>query len=157
MVSVLCANKWLQGFPWFIFLTCNHMPCTSNFSNNHSILMANMSHVVVQLLSHLQLFPTPWTTAWQASVSSTISCSLFKFMAFESMMFSHHFILCNPLLLLSSIFSSIRIFSNESALPIRWPKYWSLSFSISHILSSAYYQMMSYLLPKFNLCCLFYL
>ena len=157
MVCVLCANKWLQGFSCFIFLTCNHMPCTSNFSNNHLTVMANMTHVVVQLLSHVQLFPTPWTAAWQASVSSTISCSVFKFMSFESIMFFNHVILCSSLLLLSSIFPSVRIFLNESALPIRWPKYWSLSFSISHMLSSAYYQMMSYLLPKFNLGCLYYL
>ena len=79
---------------------------------------------------HVQLFPTPWTAAWQASLSSII-CSLFKFMSFGSMMFSNHVILCSPLLLLSSIFPSIRVFYNELGLHIRWPRYWSFRFSLS--------------------------
>ena len=74
---------------------------------------------------------TPWTTAHQASLSITNSRSSPKLMSIESVMPSSHHILCRPLLLLPSIFSSIRVFSNESALPIRWPKYWSFSFSIS--------------------------
>ena len=73
---------------------------------------------------------TPWTTARQASLSITNSQSLLKLMSIESVMPSNHFILCRPLLLLPSIFPSIRIFSNESVLCIRWPKYWSFSFSI---------------------------
>ena len=85
----------------------------------------------VQLLSHVWLFVTPWTAAHQASLSVTNSQSLLKLMPMESMMPSNHFILCCPLLLLPSIFSSIRIFSNESALCIRWSKYWSFSFSVS--------------------------
>ena len=87
--------------------------------------------VVVQLLSRVQLFATPWTTACQASLSFTISQSLLKLMSIESMMPSNHLILCLPLLLLPSVFPSIRIFSSESALHIRWPKYWSFSLSIS--------------------------
>ena len=74
---------------------------------------------------------TPGTAARQASLSFTISWSLLKFMSIELMMLSNHLFLCHPLLLLPSIFPSIRVFSNESALRIRWPKYWSFSFSIS--------------------------
>ena len=87
--------------------------------------------VTVQSLSHVRLFATAWTTAHQASLSTTNSWSPPKPMSYESVMPSNHLILCRPLLLLPSIFPSIRIFSNESALPIRWPKYWSFSFNIS--------------------------
>ena len=87
--------------------------------------------VVVQLLSCVRLVATPWTTARQASLSSTISWSLLKLMSFESVMPSNHLILCCPLFSLSPIFSSIRVLSNESALCIRWPKYWSFSLSLS--------------------------
>ena len=85
----------------------------------------------VQLLSRVLLFVTPWTAARQASLSITNSQSLRKLMSMESMMPSKHLILCCPLLLLPSIFPSIRVFSSESVLYIRWPKYWSFSFSIS--------------------------
>ena len=85
----------------------------------------------VQSLSHVQLFATPWTAATQASLSITNSQSLLKLMSIESVMSSNHLILCCLLLLLPLIFPNIRVFSNESVLHIRWPKYWSLSFSIS--------------------------
>jgi len=85
----------------------------------------------VQPLSHVQLFVTPWTEARQASLSITNSKSLLKLMPIESMMPSNHLILCCPLLLPPLIFPSIRVFSSESVLHIRWPKYWSFSFSIS--------------------------
>ena len=85
----------------------------------------------VQLFSHVQLFATLWTAACQASLSINNSRSSFKLMSIDSVMPSNHLILCHPILLLPSIFSSIRVFSNESALRIRWPKYWSFSFSIS--------------------------
>ena len=85
----------------------------------------------VQLLSCVQLFVTPWTAACQASLSITNSWSLPKPMSIESVMPSNHLILCRPLLLLASIFPSITVFSNESALRIRWPKYCSFSFNIS--------------------------
>ena len=85
----------------------------------------------VQLLSHVRLFATPGTIAHQASLSITNSESLLKLMSIESMMLSNHLILCHALLLLPSIFPSIRVFSNEPVLRIRWPKYWSFSFSIS--------------------------
>ena len=85
----------------------------------------------VQWLSPARLFVTPWTAARQASLSITNSRSLPKLMSIESVMPSNHLILCHPLLLLPSIFPSIRVFSNESAFRIKWPKYWSFSFSIS--------------------------
>ena len=83
------------------------------------------------MLSHVQLFATPWTAACQAALSITNSQSPPKPMSIELVMPSNHLIFCHPLLLLPSIFPSIRIFSNESILPIRWTKYWSFSFNIS--------------------------
>ena len=91
---------------------------------------SDKAFVVVQPLSRCCLFATPWSAACQASLSFTISWSLLKLMSIESVMSSNHLILCGPLLL-SSIFPSIRVFSNESVLHIRWPKYWSFSFRIS--------------------------
>ena len=85
----------------------------------------------VQSLSHVQLFATPWTAACQASLSITDSRSLLKLFSIELVMPSNHLILCHPLLLLPSNFPSIRVFSNESVLCIRWTKYWSFSFNIS--------------------------
>ena len=87
--------------------------------------------VVVQSLSHVQLFVTPWTAALQTSLSFTISQNLLKLMSIESVMPSNHLILCHPFILLPSIFPSIRIFFSESTLPIRWLKFWSFSFSNS--------------------------
>ena len=91
----------------------------------------NSSHFSVQLLSHVRFFTTPWITACQASLSNTNSQSLLKLISIESVMPCNHLVLCHPLLVLPSIFPSIRVFSNESALCIRWPKYWSFSFNIS--------------------------
>ena len=96
----------------------------------------------VQWLSLFRLFVTSWTAARQASLSFTNSWSLLKLISIESVMPSTHLILCHPLLLLPSIFASIRVFSNESALHIRWPKYWSFSFSIS--LSNEYSRLISF-------------
>ena len=90
---------------------------------------ASVQFSSVQSLSRVQLFATPWTAARQACQSIINSRSLLKFMSVESVMPSNHLILCHPLLLPPSIFPSIRVFSNESALHIRWPKYWSFSFS----------------------------
>ena len=91
---------------------------------------------------------TPWTTACQTSLSFTISQSLLKLMSIESMMPSNHLILCCPLLLLPSILSSIRVFSSESVLHIRWPKYWSFSFSIC--LSNEYSGLISFRIEWFD-------
>ena len=95
----------------------------------------------VQSLSRVRLFVTPWTAAYQASLSIANSRSLLKLMSIESMMPSNHLILCHPLLL-PSIFPSIRVFSNESVLGIRWPKYWNLSFNVS--LSNEYSGLISF-------------
>ena len=103
----------------------------------------------VQFSSVAQLCLTPWTAARQASLSITNSQSLFKLMSIESMMPSNHFILCRPLLLLPWIFPSIRVFSKESVLCIRWPKYWSFSFSISP--SSEYSGLISFMIDWFDL------
>ena len=104
--------------------------------------------VVVQLLNHVRLPVTLWTAAHQASLSITNSWSLLKFMSIESVMPSNHLILRRPLLLLPSIFPSIRVFSNGSALHIRWPEYWSFSFSISP--SSEYSELISLRLDWFH-------
>ena len=108
---------------------------TWNFSQWHSKLykLPNNFQLVssVQSLSRVQLFVTPWTAARQASFSITNSQNLFKLMSIESVMPSNYLILCHPLLLLPSIFPSIKVFSNESVFRIRWPKYWSFSFKIS--------------------------
>ena len=93
--------------------------------------MVSVQFSSVQSLSCVQLFVTPWTAACQASLSIANSQSLLKPISIESVMPSNHLILCHPLLLLPSIFSIIRLFSNESVLRIRWPKYWRFSFSIS--------------------------
>ena len=101
----------------------------------------------VQSLGHVRLFATPWIAARQASLSITNSWSLHKLTSIESVMPSNHLILCCPLLLLPSIFLSIRDFFNESALLIRWPKYWSFSIS----LSNAYSGLISFRIDWFDL------
>ena len=95
------------------------------------LMILNTKFSSVQSLSHVWLFETPWTAACQASLSITNSQNLLKLMSIELVMPSNHLILCCPLLLLPSIFPSIRVFSSESVLCIRWPEHWSFSFSIS--------------------------
>ena len=104
---------------------------------------------IVQSLGHGQLFASPGTGAHQASLSFTIFQSLLKLMSIESVMPSNHLILCRLPVLLPSVFPSIRVFSNESALHIRWPKYWSFSFSISP--SSEYSELVSFKIDSFDL------
>ena len=106
--------------PW----GCKELNTALQLNNNNNIF-SQFSHSV------LSNYVIPWTAACQASLSFTISQSLLKLLSIESVMASNHLILCPPLLFLPSIFSSISIFSNEWALHIRWPKYWSFSFSIS--------------------------
>ena len=100
-------------------------------SNYFSVFKPSLQFSSVQSLSRVGLFATPWTAARQASLSITNSRTPPKPMSIESVMPSNHLILCRPLLLLPSILPSVRVFSNESALRIRWPKYWSFSFNIS--------------------------
>ena len=104
---------------------------------------------VVQLLSGVQLFVAPSTVACRASLSFTIFWSLLRLLLIESVMPSNHLVLCDSLLLLPSIFPSIRVFSNESALHIRWTKYWSFSFSISP--SNEYSGLISFSIAWFDL------
>ena len=101
----------------------------------------------VQWVSRVQLFATPWPAACQASRSITSSRNLLKLMSIQSVMPSNHLILCCPLLLLPSVFPSIRVFSNESVLPIRWPKYWSFSISPSN----EYSELISFRIDWFDL------
>ena len=103
--------------------------------------------VWVQLIGHVQLFATPWTAASQTSLSIINSKSLLKLMSIESVVPSNHLILCCPLLPLSSIFPSIRVFSSESAICIRWPKYWSFSISSSN----EYSELISFRINWFDL------
>ena len=141
--------------PWLIFIKCDPQTTyirefgwsadsygvpRSSESKSHrrgsGIFILTSTHVIfqftsVQLLSRVQLFATPWTAAHQASLSITNSWSPPKPVSIKSVMLSNHLILCHSLLLLPSIFPRIRVFSNESALCIRWPKYWSFSFNIS--------------------------
>ena len=111
--------------------------------------MRSVQFSSVQSLSHIRLFATPWTAASQVSLSITSSWSFLRLMSIEAVMPSNHLILCHPLLLLPSIFPSIRVFSNESVLHIRWPKYWDFSFSISP--SNEYSGLISFTMDWFNL------
>ena len=118
------------------FYTKKFLKCTSLLNHEENNKKKNkrnhrLSFSSVQSLSRVRLFATPWIAARQSSLSITSSWSLPKLMSIESVIPPNHLILCRPLLLLPSIFPSIRVFSNESALHIRWPKYWSFSFSIS--------------------------
>ena len=108
-----------------------------------------VSFVAVQSLSYIQLFATPWTMACQGPLSSIISWSLLKFMSTEPVMLCNHLFLCHPLLLLPSIFPSIRVSSNELALHITWSKYWGFSFSIST--SNEYSWLISFRIDWFDL------
>ena len=120
-----------------------------NWINWWSIMILEKYVVASQLLSCVWLLATPWTAAHQASLSFTIFWSLLTLMSIESVMSSNHLILCHPLLLLPSIFPSIRVFSNESALCIRWSKYWSFSFSICP--SNEYSGLISFMIDWFDL------
>ena len=104
---------------------------------------------VVQSLSRVRLFAIPWTAAHQASLSFTMSWSLLKLLSIESVMPSNYLILCHPLPLLPSIFPSVRVFSHESVLHIRWPMNWSFSFSISP--SNEYSGLISFTIDRFDL------
>ena len=142
-ISVLGGEEEVETF-----LTCSH--AGRNVSEDYrkdSVVYINI--VVVQLLSCVQFFATPWMAAHQASLSFTFSKSLLKLMSTESVMPSNHLILCHPLLLQPSIFSGIRVFSNELVLCIRWSKYWSFSFSISP--SNEYSGLISFRVDWFDL------
>ena len=125
LLQVIFPTQWWNpGLPhcrWILY----------QLSHKDSPFMLSVQFSSLQSLSRVWLFKTPWVTAHQVSLSITNSWSLLKLMSMESVMPSSHLILCRPLLLLPSIPPSIRVFSNESTVPMRWPKYWSFSFSIS--------------------------
>ena len=129
-IPVRCVPRW-KGAQYILDI---------KHADNEQLTLMESS--VVQSLSRVRLFVIPWTTAHQASQSLTLSWSLLKLMSIELVMPSNHLILCCPLLLLPLIFPSIKVFSNESALHIRWPKYCSFSFSISP--SSEYLGLISF-------------
>ena len=119
-----------------VILSCSYHCLSSPFHHleNFKILLGALHtyfELLLLLLTHVRLFAAPWTAARQASLSFTIPWSLLKLMSIKLVMPSNHLVLCHPLLFLPSIFPSIRDFSKESALRIRWPKYWSFSFSVS--------------------------
>ena len=115
-------HHWLNGYEF---------EQTPGDSEGQGSLQFCSSVSSVQLVSHVQLFATPWTAAGQASLSITNSWSSLKLKSIESVIPSNRLILCHPLLLLPSIFPGVSVFSNESVLRIRWPNYWSFSFNIS--------------------------
>ena len=138
--DMLNANEVkLNFFPFKVYAFC--------ISSKNLVLLVQFSSV--QSLSHTWLFATPWTVACHTFLSIVNSRSLLKLMSIESVIPSNHLILCCPLLLLLSLFPSIRVFSNESVLLIRWPKYWSFSFS-TH-LSSEYSGLISFRIDWFDL------
>ena len=124
----LCLIHMLKNIliSFLIFLADPLMSAPNTSDNKTATTFSS-----VQLLCRVQLFATPWTAARQASLSITNSQSLLKLMSVESVMPSNHLILCRPLLLPPSVFPSIRVFSDELVLLIRWPKYWSFNFSVS--------------------------
>ena len=146
------TNSYVREFTFLH--TISSIYCLYVFDDGHSDLCEVMSHLVLILLLLLLLshwvvsdFATPWTAGHQASLSFTIYWSLLKLMSIESVVLSSHLVLCCPLLLLPSVFPSIRVFSSESALCIRWPKYQSIS--ISH--SSEYSGLISFRMGWFDL------
>ena len=140
------AENWPHSFTCLV----NYSSCISPQASLTTSGSSNKgSHQSVQLLSHVQLFATPWSAACQASLSNTNSQNSFKLTFIESVMPPNSLILCHPLLLLPSIFLSIRVFSNESVLHIRRPKCWSFSFTISP--SNEYSGLISFRIDWFDL------
>ena len=129
-VCIYFYHSFMNNLFPYLCCTKHEVADISLKTYSHSLwFLISVSHSV-QSLSHVQLFLTPWTSVCQVSLSNNNSQTLLKLMSIESVMPSNHLILCHPILL-PSIFPSIRVFSNESVLLIRWPKYWSFSFSIS--------------------------
>ena len=134
LIVSIRAHSWHCSFYWF-----------GQMYND----IVSITIFVVQSLIPVRLFVNPWTAAHPASLFLPVSWSLLKLIFIELVMPSNHFVLCRPLLLLPSIFPSIRVFSNELALRIRWPKYWSFSFNISS--SNEYSELISFRIDWFDL------
>ena len=147
---ILLPRTWsiFVYVPWVIE---NNVRTSFNYSFKVYLLVTNSLSFpsFCCSVSHVWLLQTPWTAAYQAFLSFTISQSLLKLMSIELVMPSNHLVLCHPLLLLPSIFPSTRVFSNELALHIRWPKYWSFSFNISPF--SEYSGLISFRMDWFDL------
>ena len=147
--------KFGLTFPWKLILVIHFSFCSHHQFSTKLIgtgicpQFLKYIYSYFQLLSCIWIFVTPWTATCQASLSFTLSKNLLKFMSFESLMSSKHLTLSHPLLLLSSIFPSTRIFINEAALHIRWPKYCSFNFSISPF--SEYSGLISFRIDWFDL------
>ena len=139
----------MQSPPQSIFKSFSLPQSETLYPLSSNSLSSPFSLNSVQLLSHVQLFATPWTAACQTFLSITSSQSLLKLMSIESVMRSNHLILCHPLLLLPSVFPSISVFSNESVLHTRWPKYWTFSFRIRH--SNKYSGLISFRMDRLDL------
>ena len=145
IITIVLVNTSIisHNYHFFYLVRTFKIYSLSNFQAYNTVF------VVVQLLSHVWLFVTPLTAAHQISLSSTISQSLLKFMSIESVMPSTYLVFCHPRLLLPSIFPSIRVLSNESALWFRWPNYWTFSFNISP--SNEYSGLISFRIDWFDL------
>ena len=131
MIKYLLSSLILQLLSSYFFLHLRLSITVPCFFFPYQKCIASSIAISVQSFSRVRLLATPWTVARQASLSITNSQSSLKFMPIESVMLSNHLILCHPLLLPPSVFPSTGVFSNESDLHIRWPKYWSFSFTIS--------------------------
>ena len=140
MTPALTSSPWASGSDPQLSVDHHALDC-------YTAETLDLVFSSVQSFSRVQLFATPWTAAHQASLSITNSWSLLELMSTESVTPSNHLILCHPLLLLPSIFPSIRVFSNESVLRISWPKYWSFSISPS----SEYSGPISFMIDSFDL------
>ena len=135
---ILFTYYWIKSARILLRIFASTFIIDIGLKNSFSVVVG------VQSLSLVWLFVTPWTAACQVSLSFTISWSLLRFMSIESMMLSNRLILCCPLLLLPSVFSSIRVFSNKLAICIGWPKFWSFSFSFSISPSNEYSWLISF-------------
>ena len=149
--------RWLKNFSFsvykfLLFIFAMNTYYVEGFKNCKSEVNTKWKYlwyyVVVQWLSPVWLFEAPWTAAHQASLSFTVSRSLLRLLSVESLVPSNHLILCGPLLLLPSIFPSIKVFSSELAIHIRWPKYWSFSFTINS--SNEYSGLVSFRIDRFD-------
>ncbi|CAI9164130.1 unnamed protein product [Rangifer tarandus platyrhynchus] len=139
----LIGERYIRG------LKCIGKVLFPNSISGYVVVSSVFSFSSVQSFSHVRLFVTPWTAARQAFLSIINSQSLLRLISIESVMSSNHLILCHPLLLRPSILSSIRVFSTESALRNRWPKYWSFSFNINP--SNEYSGLISFRMDWFDL------
>ena len=150
-LSLRLSLKYKAGYTSSLYILSEHNLCIKSQSLQTHTHTHTLDWIIssVQSLSHVWIFATPWTAACPASLSSTNSRSLFKLMSIELVMSSNHLILYRPLLLPLSIFPSIRVFSNESVLRIRWPTYWNFSLGIST--SNEYSGLMSFRMYGFDL------